>query len=205
VRGVAPNGPLDGSLRPSEVFSARAAARDVGAATAKPTARRGRAVGHVRPAAAPLVASVRPRRDRDDVRGRGTSPRRAGCTPAPLRGATIEGDDAMAKADRKHHGPGTQGKGDGTGAMTDIDEAALPANGVLSNRDKSTHSEERGFDGRAVMTEQFQDHVGARLDDETLKAPDDADHDEDDLAAAALDEEGEGARVRLADIVEEGK
>lgn len=65
----------------------------------------------------------------------------------------------MAKASRKHMGPATQGKGDGTGAMTDLPEGGIEDNQVLSNRDKSRHSDERGLDGKAVQTEQLQDHA----------------------------------------------
>jgi hypothetical protein len=67
----------------------------------------------------------------------------------------------MAKADRKHHGPGVKGKGDGTGAMTDT-PADLPENAVLSNRDKKQHSEERGLDSRNVQNEQRHDHATNR-------------------------------------------
>jgi len=45
----------------------------------------------------------------------------------------------MANADRKHMGSGSQGKGDGTGAMTDLDQEILPENMVLSNRNKAQH------------------------------------------------------------------
>ncbi|AWN43262.1 hypothetical protein U8607_15120 [Methylobacterium durans] len=74
----------------------------------------------------------------------------------------------MAKADRHNMGPGAQGKGSGTGAMTELPEGVLPENSVLSNRDKSRHSDERGLDGRHVQTEQYHDHAGARrnFDDE---------------------------------------
>lgn len=68
----------------------------------------------------------------------------------------------MAKADKKHFGTGVQGKGDGTGAMSEADMEKIPANSVLSNRDKARHSEERGLDGRNVMTENYQDHAGNR-------------------------------------------
>ncbi|MGX5774935.1 hypothetical protein [Methylorubrum zatmanii] len=68
----------------------------------------------------------------------------------------------MAKADRHSMGPGAQGKGDGTGAMTELPEGMLGENEVLSNRDKSRHSDERGLDSRHVQTEQYHDHVGAR-------------------------------------------
>jgi hypothetical protein len=73
----------------------------------------------------------------------------------------------MANASKTHMGPATQGKGSGTGAMTDLPDGALEENMVLSNRDKSRHSGERGLDGKAVQTEQFQDHAANhRRDDE---------------------------------------
>lgn len=71
----------------------------------------------------------------------------------------------MAKADRHSMGPGAQGKGDGTGAMTELPEGMLGENAVLSNRDKSRHTDERGLDGRNIQTEQYHDHVGARQAD----------------------------------------
>jgi hypothetical protein len=64
----------------------------------------------------------------------------------------------MANADRKRMGSGAQGKGDGTGAMTDLDHEILPENMVLSNRDKAQHSPDRGLDGKAIQTEQLHDH-----------------------------------------------
>ncbi|MGA0597399.1 hypothetical protein [Enterovirga sp. CN4-39] len=69
----------------------------------------------------------------------------------------------MANASKTHMGPGTQGKGSGTGAMTDLPDGVLEENMVLSNRDKKLHSEERGFDSKAVQTEQYHDHAGNRL------------------------------------------
>ncbi|ABN77699.1 hypothetical protein [Cereibacter sphaeroides] len=71
----------------------------------------------------------------------------------------------MAHADKKHFGQGVQGKGDGTGAMTEADTAGIPANGVLSNRDKQG-SESRGKDGGYVKTQQYQDHAGNRRTDD---------------------------------------
>ena len=68
----------------------------------------------------------------------------------------------MANASKKHMGSGTQGKGDGTGALTELPEGVLEENMVLSNRDKSQHSDERGLDSRAVQTEQFHDHAANR-------------------------------------------
>lgn len=64
----------------------------------------------------------------------------------------------MANADRKHMGAGSQDKGDGTGALTELDADTLPENMVLSNRDKAQHSAERGLGGKAVLSEQLQDH-----------------------------------------------
>ena len=72
----------------------------------------------------------------------------------------------MAHASRKHFGPGAHGKGDGTGAMTDIEPEDIPENIVLSNRDKAQHSDERGLDSKNVQTEQFHDHASNRLDDQ---------------------------------------
>lgn len=68
----------------------------------------------------------------------------------------------MAHADRKHFGAGSQGKGDGHGAMTVLDDSKLPDNMVLSNRDKAQHSKERGLDSKTVQTEQYHDHAGNR-------------------------------------------
>jgi hypothetical protein len=50
----------------------------------------------------------------------------------------------MANASKRHAGPGTQGKSSGTGAMTELPEGVLEENMVLSNRDKSQHSDGRG-------------------------------------------------------------
>ena len=72
----------------------------------------------------------------------------------------------MANASKKSMGAGTQGKRDGSGAMTSVPDGALPENMVLSNRDKSRHSDDRGLDSRQVQTEQYRDHVGARRTDQ---------------------------------------
>jgi hypothetical protein len=68
----------------------------------------------------------------------------------------------MAKASRHHVGQGAKGKGSGTGALTELPEGVLEENMVLSNRDKSRHSDGRGLDSRMVQTEQFHDHAGNR-------------------------------------------
>lgn len=70
----------------------------------------------------------------------------------------------MARADSKHFGKGTQGKGSGGGAMTELDKDAIGENEVLSNRDKKQHSKERGQDGNAIKTEQRQDHSANHTD-----------------------------------------
>jgi hypothetical protein len=46
--------------------------------------------------------------------------------------------------------------------MTELPEGVLEENMVLSNRDKSRHSDERGLDSKTVQTEQFHDHIGNR-------------------------------------------
>jgi len=69
----------------------------------------------------------------------------------------------MAHASRKHIGPGARGKGAGTGGTTDIDKDKIQENMVLSNRDKSQHSDERGMDSREIQTEQLQDHAANRF------------------------------------------
>jgi hypothetical protein len=70
----------------------------------------------------------------------------------------------MANASKNHLGAAAlvRGKGSGTGAMTELPEGILEENMVLSNRDKSLHSQERGLDSKAVQTEQYQDHAGNR-------------------------------------------
>ena len=68
----------------------------------------------------------------------------------------------MANAGKKHIGSGAHGKSDGSGSMTELPEGVLEENMVLSNRDKSRHSGERGLDSRQVQTDQYRDHVGAR-------------------------------------------
>lgn len=68
----------------------------------------------------------------------------------------------MANASKRSMGAGAQGKHSGTGAMTELPEGVLPENMVLSNRDKSQHSDQRGLDSKNVQTEQYQDHAGNR-------------------------------------------
>ena len=68
----------------------------------------------------------------------------------------------MANASRHKIGPGAQGKKSGTGAIAELPEGVLPENMVLSNRDKSLHTDQRGLDSKNVQTEQYQDHAGNR-------------------------------------------
>ena len=42
----------------------------------------------------------------------------------------------------------------------------LSENQVLSNRDKSRHSDQRGLDSRNVQNEQLHDHAANRQDDD---------------------------------------
>lgn len=74
----------------------------------------------------------------------------------------------MANANKHKIGPGAQGKRDGSGAMTDLPEGILPDNMVLSNRDKSRHTDQRGLDSKAIQTEQYQDHAANREVDVAL-------------------------------------
>jgi hypothetical protein len=75
----------------------------------------------------------------------------------------------MANASHKNLGAGTQGKGAGVGAMTDLPDGLLEENMVLSNRDKASHSDQRGLDSKTVQTEQFHDHSANHEIDVTLE------------------------------------
>jgi hypothetical protein len=70
----------------------------------------------------------------------------------------------------KHMGPGAQGKRSGTGALTELPEGILEENMVLSNRDKSRHSDERGLDSATVQTEQYRDHARNHRNFEDLES-----------------------------------
>ncbi|QRZ12149.1 hypothetical protein JWJ88_05740 [Paracoccus methylovorus] len=80
----------------------------------------------------------------------------------------------MAHASRKKFGAGQQdqGKGDASGGMTPDLVDNLPDNMVLSNRDTSRHSDQRGLDGRHVQNQQHQDHVASRSDTDADDLPD---------------------------------
>jgi len=68
----------------------------------------------------------------------------------------------MAKASKKRFGAGTQGKGSGTGAMTEIPKDKIEENMVLSNRDKASHTDKRGLDSKQVQNEQRQEDAVSR-------------------------------------------
>ncbi|MBP2232639.1 hypothetical protein J2847_005970 [Azospirillum agricola] len=72
----------------------------------------------------------------------------------------------MANASKKHIGVGAHGKSAGVGATTELPEGVVGENMVLSNRDKSRHSDERGLDSKTVQTEQLRDHSANRPLDE---------------------------------------
>jgi hypothetical protein len=69
----------------------------------------------------------------------------------------------MANASRKHIGEGSQGKKDGSGALTHMDLDKIGQNDILSNRDKSQHTDGRGLDGKAIKSDQYQDHAANRI------------------------------------------
>lgn len=69
----------------------------------------------------------------------------------------------MANASKNHMGEGSQGKKSGTGAMTHMNLDKIGENDILSNRDKAQHSRERGLDGKAIKSEQYQDHAANRV------------------------------------------
>lgn len=100
----------------------------------------------------------------------------------------------MANASRHKVGPGAQGKGDGSGAMSELPDGVLPENMVLSNRDKSRHSDQRGLDSKNVQTEQYQDHAGNRQ--VSLDAATEASGNTSGLANPMTDESGEQSSLR---------
>ena len=71
------------------------------------------------------------------------------------------------RGSKTHFRSDMHGKGDGSGAMTDVPKEKIGDNMVLSNRDKAQHSDIRGMDGKAIQTDQYQDHSANRLDEES--------------------------------------
>jgi hypothetical protein len=74
---------------------------------------------------------------------------------------------ATGRGSKKFMGAGSQGKRDGSGAMTTLPDNFVPENAILSNRDKKQHSHQRGLDSKAIQTEQHQDHAANRYPDES--------------------------------------
>jgi hypothetical protein len=66
---------------------------------------------------------------------------------------------AATVSGKPDEGSPIKSKGDGSGAMTDLQDDLLGDNSVLSNRDKAQSSRERGQDSRWIQTEQREDHV----------------------------------------------
>ena len=75
----------------------------------------------------------------------------------------------MSKGGKKKIGAGAHGKGAGAGANTDVPKEKIGENMVLSNRDKSQHSDQRGMDGKHIQSEQLQDHASNRFDDDAAE------------------------------------
>jgi hypothetical protein len=67
-----------------------------------------------------------------------------------------------AHGDGKHWDLARGENGAGTGAMTDVQNDLIGDNMVLSNRDKSEHSRDRGQDSKLTQTEQLKDHAANR-------------------------------------------
>ncbi|WP_205961398.1 hypothetical protein [Paracoccus endophyticus] len=67
----------------------------------------------------------------------------------------------MANASSKKFGAGQQdqGKGDGSGGMAPAESDTVLTTEILSNRDTSRHSDQRGLDSRHVQNEQGHQHV----------------------------------------------
>jgi hypothetical protein len=72
----------------------------------------------------------------------------------------------MSKGGKKQTGAGAHGKGAGAGANSEIPKDKVGENMVLSNRDKSQHSDQRGMDSKRIQGEQLQDHASNRFDDD---------------------------------------
>jgi hypothetical protein len=89
--------------------------------------------------------------------------------PVTGRSGREPGKGVPRNGGKKQIGTGAQGKGAGTGANTDINPDTIGENMVLSNRDKSLHTDQRGLDSKWAQTEQLQDHTANRFDDKEPK------------------------------------
>ena len=81
--------------------------------------------------------------------------------PVRRQGAHRRPRATIAKAGKKHIGKGAQGKGAGVGGKTGM--SPIADNMVLSNRDKASHSRDRGQDSKWVQSEQYQDSAANRM------------------------------------------
>lgn len=63
----------------------------------------------------------------------------------------------MTTTGNKRMGPGSHGKGDGSGAGTVRAGGDIGPNQVFSNRDKQQHGKQRGQDSKTIQVEQLQD------------------------------------------------
>jgi hypothetical protein len=70
----------------------------------------------------------------------------------------------MPQSGKKHMGPGSHGKGSGTGGLAPMPD--VPENMVLSNRDKAQESTQRGQDSKWIQTEQLRNHEANHLDED---------------------------------------
>jgi hypothetical protein len=62
-------------------------------------------------------------------------------------------------------GAGSQGKGAGTGAFTELEDEAVRKEQILSNRDKAQHSDARGLDSKGIQVDEYQDTPANRHSD----------------------------------------
>jgi hypothetical protein len=82
--------------------------------------------------------------------------------PLRKRAFSSTGGVMTGHGSKKTIGAGSQGKWSGTGANADMPNGMVRENMVLSNRDKSRHTKARGQSGKAIQTDQMQDHSANR-------------------------------------------
>jgi hypothetical protein len=67
---------------------------------------------------------------------------------------------------KKHHGTGTQGKADGTDAMTEMPLERSEGNTVLSNRDKASTRKAGAWTAKPFFPNSFRTTLANRLPDD---------------------------------------